>query len=139
MKVSTSALNLQFFLDIKNKLANECKTVDPKYGMMRLEAFLYALDLVNANKTLLYGQKLMAHVIDTCKNPNRQLICHVGQSAVAIIGPESSAVAQIGSVVYSSFTPRTVLVSYGATSEFLDDKDYYSNLFHTVPGNIYTA
>ena len=105
--------------------------------MMRLEAFLYALDLINRNSTLLFGRKIGAKIFDVCRNPNKVLICSVSYfgGTVAVVGPEDSSSVHLASVIHTSFSPRTAVISFGGTSENLDDKQQYSNLFHTVPGD----
>eukprot|EP00794_Sanderia_malayensis_P000610 gene610-1272_t len=136
LDLSTNTINLYFFLDISNRLDSNCAKIDAKYGMMRLEAFLYALSLVNSNSTLLHGKKIGAVIFDTCRHPNRVFICSVMQlPIVGIVGPEQSETAQIGSVIYTSFTPQISMVSHGATDEYPNHKQDYGNLLHTIPGD----
>eukprot|EP00112_Aurelia_sp_Birch-Aquarium-sp1_P001067 Seg1108.5 transcript_id=Seg1108.5/GoldUCD/mRNA.D3Y31 product="Metabotropic glutamate receptor 3" protein_id=Seg1108.5/GoldUCD/D3Y31 len=106
--------------------------------MMRLEAFLYALDLINSNNTLLYGRRIGARIFDMCRNSNKVLICSVTYlgGTVAVVGPEESSSVHLSSVIHASFSPRTAVVSFGGASESLDDKQQYSNLFHTIPGKV---
>lgn len=129
-------LDIKFFLNIRSYLDGTCdRNIDIQYGMMRLEAFYYALDTANSNALLLHGHSLGAYVYDSCKNPNKAVICSIGQSEsiIAMIGPESSNAINIGSMVYSSFTPQTAVIAYGGTGEMLQDKEQYPNLFQTVP------
>ena len=129
--------HLLFFLRIHSNLAGNCQTIDAKYGMMRLEAFFYALDLVNLDIKSVKNFDVGALIFDTCENANQQVICSVGStdSMVGIIGPEGSSPVHIASVVYSSFATKTAVVTYGGTSDLLQDDQEYNNLFHTVPGN----
>lgn len=138
MDLSGSQFDLQFFLNIRSRIKGKCSgIIDEEYGMMRLEAFLFALDLVNTKENLLYGNNLGANIHDTCTNPNKEIICSVGTlfSLVGLIGPENSDPVSIGSIIYSSFTPRTALVTYGGTNTVFNDKEQYPNLFHTVPSD----
>ena len=137
LDLSTNAIDVQFFHNIRSYLNGKCSSIDAEYGMMRLEAFLYALDVFNDNLGILYGHSIGAYIYDSCQNPNKEIICSVAQSGsiVALIGPEDSNSVHIGSVIYSSFTPKTAIVTYGGTSDVLRDKEQYPNLFQTVPGD----
>ncbi|XP_065057519.1 metabotropic glutamate receptor 7-like [Rhopilema esculentum] len=132
-----NSAHILFFLSIHSNLAGNCQTIDAKYGMMRLEAFFYALDLVNLDIKSVTNFDVGALIFDTCGNANQQVICSVGttDSVVGIIGPEDSSPVHIASVVYSSFETKTAVVTYGGTSDLLQDDQEYNNLFHTVPGN----
>lgn len=136
--LSNGELDLQFFIKLRSHLRGGCsRTIEESYGMMRLESFLYALDQVNANSSLLFGHKLGAVIHDSCKNPNKELICSVGlyDSIIGLVGPERSDPVNIGSVIYSSFYPKFPMVTYGGTSDSLQDKEQYPNLFQTVPSD----
>ena len=135
-------LDIKFYHNIKSYLEGNCDSkVDIQYGMLRLEAFLYALDMVNSQALLLHGHSLGAYIYDSCKNPNKGVICSVAdaETAIAIIGPETSSSIHIASMIYSSFTPQTAVLTFGDAGRMLQDTEQYPNLFQTVPSDAVIA
>jgi len=45
---------------------NTCGPIMPQGGVQALEAMLYTLDVINADKTMLPGITLGAHILDDC-------------------------------------------------------------------------
>ena len=142
MEIQVGKFDIKFYHNIKSYLDGNCDSkVDIQYGVLRLEAFLYALDMVNSQALLLHGHTLGAYIYDSCKNPNKGVICSVGDSetAIGIVGPETSSSIHIASMIYSSFTPQTAVLTYGDAGRMLQDTDQYPNLFQTVPSNAVIA
>ena len=140
LEVQVGELNINFFHTIKSYIDGRCSgIIDAQYGMIRLEAFFYALDIANSNVPLLHGHSLGAYIFDSCKNPNKAVICSVADSdsVIANIGPENSNSVRIGSLIYSSFSPQVALITYGSPGEMLQDQVQYSNLFQTIPSGTY--
>ena len=112
-----------------------CGKIKPQTGIIYIEAFLFAVDQINANNsTFLYGNKLSARVFDSCSNEKRlkrNLRYAVEYKTQGIIGPQYSKDAMISSVALDIF--ERTLISYSATDPDLDDSKKYSNFHRTIP------
>ncbi|KHN85912.1 putative metabotropic glutamate receptor mgl-1 [Toxocara canis] len=143
-----------------------CGVITETRGVHRVEAMLYALDMINSQRDFLRGYKLGALILDSCSNPAyalnqsldfvRDLIgsndaseyqCRDGSH------PESRQVAKknVAAVVggsYSSVTVqianllrlfKIVQVSPASTNADLSDKSRFEYFARTVPSDNYQA
>ncbi|KAL3078915.1 hypothetical protein niasHS_014697 [Heterodera schachtii] len=144
-----------------------CGEIFETRGVHRVEAFLYALDMINAQTDFLRGYKLGALILDSCSNPAyalnqsldfvREMIgsseltdysCADGrQPTLRHPSPKKSVVAVVGAS-YSSVTVqianllrlfRIVQVSPASTNADLSDKNRFEYFARTVPSDNYQA
>lgn len=52
----------------KGQSGKSCGTIKKEKGIQRMEAMLFAIDKINADKNLLPGIKLGVHILDTCSS-----------------------------------------------------------------------
>mgnify|MGYP001796395384 CR=1 FL=1 len=107
-----------------------------------------ALEEINNNPKILSGIRLGAKIYDTCRsqtigaNRARDLLVYTllqneNQSLAAVIGPLRSDVAiSVANLLRVFHIP---LVSYGATSPDLSNKELYSYFLRTVPPSSFQA
>ena len=117
-----------------NDESHTCGRIKIQTGIMYLEALLFAIDKINQNGTLLYGNKLAARLFNSCSNKRRlkrNLQYAVDYKAQGMIGPQYSEDALIASVVMDIF--GRPLISYSATDPDLDNRKKYANFYRTVP------
>ena len=136
-----------------------CGSIRLERGIERMEAMLYALDLVNNDSTLLPGLKVGFDIRDTCNSENIGLdesvdlvvagnlveleSCtaqNVGDSnnassataapTSAVIGAASSAVTVPVATLLRLF--KIPQVSYASSSALLNNRDRYSFFFRTI-------
>uniref|UniRef100_A0A183BM47 G_PROTEIN_RECEP_F3_4 domain-containing protein n=1 Tax=Globodera pallida TaxID=36090 RepID=A0A183BM47_GLOPA len=144
-----------------------CGEIFETRGVHRVEAFLYALDMINAQTEFLRGYKLGALILDSCSNPAyalnqsldfvRDMIgsseltdysCTDGrQPTLRHPSPKKNVVAVVGAS-YSSVTVqianllrlfRIVQVSPASTNADLSDKNRFEYFARTVPSDNYQA
>nr|CAD2202836.1 unnamed protein product [Meloidogyne enterolobii] len=146
-----------------------CGEIFETRGVHRVEAFLYALDMINAQTEFLRGYKLGALILDSCSNPAyalnqsldfvREMIggnsgmseytCSDGRQPKLLrnSSPKKSVVAVVGAS-YSSVTVqianllrlfRIVQVSPASTNADLSDKNRFEYFARTVPSDNYQA
>ncbi|VDK43789.1 unnamed protein product [Anisakis simplex] len=135
-------------------------------GVHRVEAMLYALDMINSQRDFLRGYKLGALILDSCSNPAyalnqsldfvRDLIgsndaseyrCRDGSSpeskhltkknvAAVVGGSYSSVTVQIANLLRLF---KIVQVSPASTNADLSDKSRFEYFARTVPSDNYQA
>uniref|UniRef100_A0AC35GRS0 G-protein coupled receptors family 3 profile domain-containing protein n=1 Tax=Panagrolaimus sp. PS1159 TaxID=55785 RepID=A0AC35GRS0_9BILA len=143
-----------------------CGEIFETRGIHRVEAMLYALDMINAQTDFLRGYKLGALILDSCSNPAyalnqsldfvRDMIgstdvseyqCHDGKPPEVNYSPKKNVVAVVGAS-YSSVTVqianllrlfRIVQVSPASTNADLSDKSRFEYFARTVPSDNYQA
>ncbi|KAE9551725.1 hypothetical protein FO519_005058 [Halicephalobus sp. NKZ332] len=143
-----------------------CGEIFETRGIHRVEAMLYALDMINAQTDFLRGYKLGALILDSCSNPAyalnqsldfvRDMIgssdisefqCSDGKQPEIKYTPKKNVVAVVGAS-YSSVTVqianllrlfRIVQVSPASTNADLSDKSRFEYFARTVPSDNYQA
>ncbi len=113
-----------------------CGMIDPQYGIMFVEAMLFAIDQINANCSLLHGLSLGARIHDTCGDRTYQrnaIINIVNYKSQGVIGPQHSEAAKTAATVFDIFGKS--LISYSATSPDLEDRTKYRYFYRTVPSD----
>ena len=129
----------------------QCSTTLRLEGAERLEAMLYAIDLVNSDPYLLPNITIGYDIRDTCTSVNIGLdesiefvssedLCHdiclsnttiLNTSITAVIGATLSHVSiPIASLFRLFNLPQ---VSYSSTSSLLSNRDRYTYFFRTIP------
>ncbi|CAD5222740.1 unnamed protein product [Bursaphelenchus xylophilus] len=143
-----------------------CGEISETRGVHRVEAMLYALDIINSQPDFLRGYKLGALILDSCSNPSyalnqsldfvRDMIgstdsseyqCGDGSQPALRNTPKKKVVAVVGAS-YSSVTVqianllrlfRIVQVSPASTNADLSDKSRFEFFARTVPSDTYQA
>ncbi|CAK5019484.1 unnamed protein product [Meloidogyne enterolobii] len=144
-----------------------CGEIFETRGVHRVEAFLYALDMINAQTEFLRGYKLGALILDSCSNPAyalnqsldfvREMIggnsgmseytCSDGRQPKLLrnSSPKKSVVAVVGAS-YSSVTVQIAnllrlfrIVQVTSTNADLSDKNRFEYFARTVPSDNYQA
>ncbi|VDM61729.1 unnamed protein product [Angiostrongylus costaricensis] len=144
-----------------------CGEIAETRGVHRVEAMLYALDQINAQKDFLRGYKLGALILDSCSSPayalNQSLefvrdmigsseasdyVCSDGsdpypkspskkKNVVAVVGASYSSVTVQVANLLRLF--RIVQVSPASTNADLSDKNRFEYFARTVPSDDYQA
>ena len=132
---------------------SRCGVIRSERGLERMEAMLYALDLINNNATLLPNVTLGYDIRDTCNSESvgldESIEFEVGESAActshqvpnqnstmnilpitAVIGASASAVTVPVATLMRLFTKPQV--SYASSSPILRNREKYSYFFRTV-------
>ncbi|KAM3725965.1 putative metabotropic glutamate receptor [Dirofilaria immitis] len=143
-----------------------CGVIAETRGVHRVEAMLYALDVINSQREFLRGYKLGALILDSCSNPAyalnqsldfvRNLIgstdlseyqCSDGSAPESRQVPRKNIAAVVGGS-YSSVTVQVanllrlfkiVQVSPASTNADLSDKTRFEYFARTVPSDNYQA
>ncbi|VDO27430.1 unnamed protein product [Onchocerca flexuosa] len=143
-----------------------CGVIAETRGIHRVEAMLYALDVINSQREFLRGYKLGALILDSCSNPAyalnqsldfvRDLIgstdlseyqCRDGSLPESRQIPRKNVAAVVGGS-YSSVTVQVanllrlfkiVQVSPASTNADLSDKTRFEYFARTVPSDNYQA
>ncbi|KAH3888879.1 hypothetical protein DPMN_012922 [Dreissena polymorpha] len=113
-KPSPNDLNIVFVSDIHNAQQDgTCGSIDTGSNMQNLLAFLYAIELVNANKDLKFqaSLKLGGVALDTCSQPNR-----IGEDVYSLLSGEPFCSVKDGGQVVSPSTVVAYMVSNSANS-----------------------
>ena len=113
-----------------------CGNIDPQFGMMFLEAMLFAIDKINSNSSFLYGLKIATRIHDTCGNRayQRLAIANIANyHTQGIIGPQYSDDAKTAATVFDIF--GKAVISYSATSPDLSNRMKYRYFYRTVPSD----
>ncbi|CEF60191.1 Metabotropic glutamate receptor 3 [Strongyloides ratti] len=141
-----------------------CGDIYETRGIHRVEAMLYAIDMINNQADFLRGYKLGAHIVDSCSNPAfalnqsldfvREMIggietneyeCGDGSTPI-ITKPHKKNVAAVVGGSYSSVTVQVanllrlfkiVQVSPASTNADLSDKSRFEFFARTVPSDTY--
>lgn len=113
-----------------------CGKIDPHYGIMFVEAMLFAIDRINNDPSILHGLRLRTRIYDTCGD-KRYLRSALATIAVyasqGVIGPQYSDDAIVTTTVMNIFGKNTV--SYAATSPDLNNRIKYNFFYRTVPSD----
>ena len=144
----------------RRSIHGNCSTVLVKSGLERVEAFLYAIDKINSDPTLLPNISLGFDIRDTCILENIGLdesfslvstgkefdsgSCDVVTSGnhtkapiAGIIGPTISPVALPVAGLLRLFTiPQ---ISFSASASALSNRDRYGYFFRTIPPDDHQA
>ena len=116
-----------------------CGKINQQTGIMMFEALRYAVNQINKNMSLLFGQRLGYSVYDTCRSTNRmkEYLSRVilTDGSPGLIGPATSDESILCSPVLDIF--NNPVVSYYATSMDLENRGKYGNFFRTVPSDRY--
>ncbi|XP_019641863.1 PREDICTED: metabotropic glutamate receptor 3-like [Branchiostoma belcheri] len=121
-----------------------CGDVVPATSLQLVEAFLFALDVINRDAALLPGVQLGGVLIDSCNSPEIAALevtnllsggsGYLGDDKDKVVGfvsGESDQVtAAVASVLASTQTPQ---ISYTTTSAALNDNVLYPYLFRALP------
>ncbi|XP_071960232.1 metabotropic glutamate receptor 7-like [Antedon mediterranea] len=143
----------------------DCGSIN-NVGLQRLEGMLFALDLINADPSLLPGVSLGARLYDTCKRetyaleqtiemisydlqqdssayvcPNGSAAVRVedqaGQSVTGVVGAASSSISQpVASILRLFQIPQ---ISYASTSPELSDKMRFDYFLRVVPPDTFQS
>ena len=104
-----------------------------------LEALRYAVDQINKNSSLLFGQKLGYLIYDTCRSTDKMkknlFSVALFRGSPGLIGPPTSDESILCSPVLEIF--GRPVISYYATSMDLENRGKYGNFFRTVPSDRY--
>ena len=142
-----------FPIHIDSAGGSACGKIRRERGLERMEAMLYALDLVNNDSTLLPGLKVGFDIRDTCNSENIgldesiDLVVAAGDlvelescatnnasatlpSTTAVIGAASSGVSVPVATLLRLF--KIPQVSYASSSARLNNRDRYSYFFRTI-------
>ena len=113
-----------------------CGKIDPQYGIMFVEAMLFAIDKINNDNTTLHGLKMSALIHNTCGNKLllRNALARIADwQSQGVIGPLYSDDAKTAATVMNIFGKNTV--SYSASSPDLENRERYRYLYRTVPSD----
>eukprot|EP00795_Rhopilema_esculentum_P003831 gene3831-15124_t len=113
-----------------------CGIIDPQYGIMFVEAMLFALDRINNDTSILHGLKLRTRIYDTCgdKLYLRNILVQVANyHSQGVVGPQYSDDAITTATVMNIFGKNTI--SYAATSPDLENRIRYGYFYRTVPSD----
>eukprot|EP00112_Aurelia_sp_Birch-Aquarium-sp1_P023954 Seg734.17 transcript_id=Seg734.17/GoldUCD/mRNA.D3Y31 product="Metabotropic glutamate receptor 3" protein_id=Seg734.17/GoldUCD/D3Y31 len=113
-----------------------CGKIDPQYGIMFVEAMLFAIDRINNDNTTLYGLKMRARIHDTCgdKSLLRHALARIADwQSQGVVGPLYSDDAKTAATVMTIFGKNTV--SYSATSPDLENREHFGYFYRTVPSD----
>lgn len=133
----------------------QCMKLDHERGIHRLEAMLYAIDVINSNSSFLPARSIGVNIRDTCGVDTHALEEAVhflkgyrgngdqcGSSGSAstlfgVIGAASSGVSiQVANLLRLFEIPQ---ISYASTSPDLNDRQKYDYFLRTVPADTYQA
>ncbi|CAI5454294.1 unnamed protein product [Caenorhabditis angaria] len=152
----------------KSSNGDDCGEIAETRGVHRVEAMLYALDMINAQKDFLRGLKLGALILDSCSNPafalNQSLefvrdmigssdakdyTCSDGKTPqISAKHRDKKSVAAVVGGSYSSVSVqlanllrlfRIAQVSPASTNADLSDKSRFEYFARTVPSDNYQA
>ncbi|ELT87766.1 hypothetical protein CAPTEDRAFT_211789 [Capitella teleta] len=150
---------------VHKKDGARCGEIQPDRGLQRLEAMLFTIDKINADKDLLFGVRLGANIMDTCSRDVYALeqsleyvraslssldggkyTCadnstaepvNVPQPVLGVVGGSYSSVSiQVANLLRLFRIPQ---VSYASTSSALSDKTRFEYFARTVPPDNYQA
>ena len=113
-----------------------CGKIDPQYGIMFVEAMLFAIDKINNDNTTLHGLKMRALIHNTCgdKLLLRNALARIADwQSQGVIGPLYSDDAKTAAMVMNIFGKNTV--SYFASSSDLENRERFGYLYRTVPSD----
>lgn len=130
-----------------------CGDLNERVGIQRLEAMLFAMDIINSNKSVLTNISLGLEVYDTCSSEIVALdraLHFVKDSAFVkekhatgnhivpgVIGPSYSSVSVQVAHLFRLF--QIPQVSFDSTSYELSDKTRFDFFSRTVPHDLYQA
>ena len=144
-KLSLSGLYITALFGVHNSdpaSKTKCGTINTQDGILFVEAFRFAINKVNNDSGLLYGNKLGYQVFDTCKNIVRLkalrqsiIINRMGNWPIGVVGPPTSDEAVLFLPVLDMFA--LVSVSYRASSIALENRGKFNNFYRTIPSDRY--
>ena len=113
-----------------------CGKIDPQYGIMFVEAMLFAIDRINSDPSFLHGLRLRTQIHFTCgdKRYLRNALARIAKFASqGVVGPQYSDDAIVTSTVMNIFGKNTI--SYSATSPDLENRIKHNYFYRTVPSD----
>ena len=113
-----------------------CGKIQPQFGIMYVEAMLFAIDKINQNSSFLHGYRLGAKIMDYCGDRTllmKNLERVFEFNSRGLIGPHHSEDTIVAAVIMSR--KRIPIISYAATSSELNDRYKYKRVFRTVPSD----
>ncbi|EJW87629.1 hypothetical protein WUBG_01459, partial [Wuchereria bancrofti] len=140
---------------------SECGVLKAAQGVQRLQAMLYALDLVNNDATILPGIMLGAQILDTCSvdsyaleqtlvfiktimSQTEEIYCSDGSKPIyqhhpvaAVIGAASSQVSVMVASMLQLF--KVPQISYSSTGTELSEKSRFAYFSRVVPPDNFQA
>eukprot|EP00795_Rhopilema_esculentum_P017629 gene17629-9271_t len=125
-----------FNVHLKGNLGKRCGIIDPQYGIMFVEAMLFALDRINNDTSILHGLKLRTRIYDTCgdKLYLRNILVQVANyHSQGVVGPQYSDDAITTATIMNIFGKNTI--SYAATSPDLENRIRHGYFYRTVPSD----
>jgi len=140
---------------LQNSSWKQCSKLNPERGIHRLEAMMYAVDMINKDRNILPNHTIGVNIRDTCGSDTHALeesihfikgLGGVGskcgssglQSTLfGVVGAASSGVSmQVANLLRLFQIPQ---ISYASTSPDLNDRQKYDFFFRTVPPDTYQA
>ena len=110
-----------------------CGDIQRQYGIMYVEAMLHAIDQINKNESFLFGNKLGARIFDYCGDKEHlkvQILAKIKYDVSGVVGPSDSDESMWMADVLSLWNKP--LISYGATSQDIENRNKYPLLYRTV-------
>lgn len=139
----------------KANSTKQCMKLDHERGIHRLEAMLYAIDMINKDSSILSGYNVGVNIRDTCGvdthaleeavhfikgygGTDGQCRSSATQSTIfGVIGAASSGISiQVANLLRLFKIPQ---ISYASTSPDLNDRQKYDYFLRTVPADTYQA
>ncbi|CAI4233225.1 unnamed protein product [Auanema sp. JU1783] len=150
-----------------NNPEDPCGEIAETRGVHRVEAMLFALDLINSNPNILPDHKLGALIVDSCSNPayalnqsldfvrdlidstdQSELVCSDGSRPFSPMLYQKNRIAAVVGGSYSSVSVQVAnllrlfqisQVSPASTNSDLSDKTRFEYFARTVPSDAYQA
>ncbi|XP_065055968.1 metabotropic glutamate receptor 8-like [Rhopilema esculentum] len=140
---------------VEGKSARSCGRLNHERGIHRIEAMLYAIDMINKNNTILPKHAIGVNIRDTCGVDTHALeeslhfirdshesssncgLYNSQNGFVGVIGAASSGVSiQVANLLRLFRMPQ---ISYASTSPDLIDRQKFEYFLRTVPPDTYQA
>ena len=140
MILKLSNFNLAGYFGVHSRDASSptcCSSYLYQDGVVLVEAMRYAINKINKNVSLLFGNRLGYRIIDSCRNAAtlRKSLFNTIRSKyyLGIVGPPTSDEAIIAATVHSAY--KSAVISNSASSTIFGDKKRYPNFFRTIPSD----